>query len=132
MTLADKVLTTENINKCQEECLNNPSFICRSFTFDSFLKTCSLSHHSRRSISGTNLVKSASNKIYEVSTCFDGKFSENCCQQSNCWPKINMIHVIFYFFRDKKKEISFFSVFPWSVYFFKKNYHNQLSDEISF
>ncbi|XP_074595259.1 uncharacterized protein LOC141850520 [Brevipalpus obovatus] len=71
MVQQDRIFLTDSIVKCQEECLQNPNFICRSFNYDPISRTCSLSHHSRRSVSGTGLMKSPSSIVYEVSTCFD-------------------------------------------------------------
>uniref|UniRef100_T1K7E7 ZP domain-containing protein n=1 Tax=Tetranychus urticae TaxID=32264 RepID=T1K7E7_TETUR len=71
LILSDKTIITANATTCQDECLNSQNFICRSFTFDSVSLTCSLSHHTRRSVPGAALLKTPSSIVYEISTCFD-------------------------------------------------------------
>ncbi|XP_074595258.1 uncharacterized protein LOC141850519 [Brevipalpus obovatus] len=71
MVQQDRIFLTDSIVKCQEECLHNPNFTCRSFTYDSVDKTCSLNHHTHHSILDTILVKSFTSVLYEVSACFD-------------------------------------------------------------
>lgn len=83
--LTEKLLITSSLEDCQSECLSSPStststsssssnigFTCRSFTYESSSRTCSLSHHSSKSSS--SLVKSNSSHVYfEISSCFEGK-----------------------------------------------------------
>ncbi|RWS31259.1 hypothetical protein B4U80_01867 [Leptotrombidium deliense] len=75
LVLADRFLFTDDVQNCEEECMHNKHFICRSFTYESTTKTCALSHHSKRSYSNGAVIRSATHTFYEVSTCFEGKQS---------------------------------------------------------
>ena len=73
--LADSILTSDSKEQCEASCMASQEFICRSYTWDSATRLCSLSHHTRRSLPSGALVKSFTSTLYEISNCFEGKLA---------------------------------------------------------
>lgn len=69
-------MTAGSPSQCESQCINATQFICRSFAYDPLTKTCSLSHHNRRSIPQASLARMPSASYFEISTCFDGEFHQ--------------------------------------------------------
>lgn len=70
--LTEKIIITNSIEECQSECMaDTAGFVCRSFTYESGTRTCSLSHHSSKS---SPLVKSSTHVYFEISSCFERKY----------------------------------------------------------
>lgn len=64
-----------NRTECEDKCLGEFSFVCRSATYDSALRTCSLSRFTRRT--HPELLEDDHNADYLENTCLNGKFFRN-------------------------------------------------------
>lgn len=66
-----KEIMVANRTECEDKCLGEFSFVCRSATFDSALRTCSLSRFTRRT--HPELLEDDHNADYLENTCLNGK-----------------------------------------------------------
>ncbi|XP_055379401.1 uncharacterized protein LOC129610746 isoform X3 [Condylostylus longicornis] len=66
-----KELTAANRSDCEDKCLNEFSFVCRSANFDSTLRTCSLSRFTRRT--HPELLEDDPNSDYLENTCLNAE-----------------------------------------------------------
>lgn len=64
-------ITAANRSDCEDKCLNEFSFVCRSANFDSSLRSCSLSRFTRRT--HPELLEDDPNSDYLENTCLNGK-----------------------------------------------------------
>jgi len=64
-----------NVFCCFRRCLNEYSFICRSATYDTALRSCSLSRFTRRT--HPELLEDDPNSDYLENTCLNGIFLSN-------------------------------------------------------
>lgn len=69
-----KEIMVANRTECEDKCLGEFSFVCRSATYDSALRTCSLSRFTRRT--HPDLLEDDHNADYLENTCLNGLF--NC------------------------------------------------------
>lgn len=65
-------MTAANRSDCEDKCLNEFSFVCRSANFDSTLRSCSLSRFTRRT--HPELLEDDPNSDYLENTCLNGNF----------------------------------------------------------
>lgn len=63
-------MTAANRSDCEDKCLNEFSFVCRSANFDSTLRSCSLSRFTRRT--HPELLEDDPNSDYLENTCLNG------------------------------------------------------------
>lgn len=63
-------ITAANRSDCEDKCLNEFSFVCRSANFDSSLRSCSLSRFTRRT--HPELLEDDPNSDYLENTCLNG------------------------------------------------------------
>ncbi|CAO1318099.1 unnamed protein product [Diamesa hyperborea] len=66
-----KEITAANRSDCEDKCLNEFSFVCRSANFDSTLRSCSLSRFTRRT--HPELLEDDSNSDYLENTCLNAE-----------------------------------------------------------
>lgn len=66
-----KEIMVTNRTECEDKCLGEFSFVCRSATYDSALRTCSLSRFTRRT--HPELLEDDHNADYLENTCLNGK-----------------------------------------------------------
>lgn len=114
--LQERILLAATLIDCQNECLMNEAFTCRSFTYESESKTCSLSHHTTKSQA---LTRSLSHVYYEVSACFEGKGCESVRK-----PHTSVICVCKSITRNFANDPSFrklslipLTCYPWTIFF---------------
>ncbi|XP_058789916.1 uncharacterized protein LOC131663486 isoform X2 [Phymastichus coffea] len=69
-----KEITAANRTDCEEKCLNEHQFICRSATYDSTLRSCTMSRFTRRT--HPELLEDNANSEYLENTCLN---AENRC-----------------------------------------------------
>lgn len=67
-----KEIMVANRTECEDKCLNEFSFVCRSATYDSALRTCSLSRFTRRT--HPELLEDDHNADYLENTCLNGQY----------------------------------------------------------
>lgn len=67
-------ITAANRSDCEDKCLNEFSFVCRSANFDSNLRSCSLSRFTRRT--HPELMEDDPNSDYLENTCLNGTAAE--------------------------------------------------------
>lgn len=77
-----KEMIAANRTDCEDKCLNEFTFVCRSATYDSASKTCWLSRFTRRS--HPELLEEDPSSDYLENTCLNGK--RRC---SRLWRVIN-------------------------------------------
>lgn len=65
-----KEIMVANRTECEDKCLGEFSFVCRSATYDSSLRTCSLSRFTRRT--HPELLEDDHNADYLENTCLNG------------------------------------------------------------
>lgn len=70
-----KEITAANRSDCEDKCLNEFSFVCRSANFDSTLRSCTLSRFTRRT--HPELLEDDPNSDYLENTCLNGE-DGNC------------------------------------------------------
>lgn len=63
-------MTASNRTECEDKCLNEFSFVCRSATFDSTMRTCILSRFTRRT--HPELLVDDPDSDYLENTCLNG------------------------------------------------------------
>lgn len=66
-----KEITAANRSDCEDKCLNEFSFVCRSANFDSNLRSCALSRFTRRT--HPELLEDDPNSDYLENTCLNGE-----------------------------------------------------------
>lgn len=66
-------ITAANRSDCEDKCLNEFSFVCRSANFDSTMRTCSLSRFTRRT--HPELLEDDPNSDYLENTCLNGNIN---------------------------------------------------------
>ncbi|KAL5290170.1 hypothetical protein ACFFRR_009869 [Megaselia abdita] len=66
-----KEITAANRSDCEDKCLNEFSFVCRSANFDSTMRTCSLSRFTRRT--HPELLEDDPNSDYLENTCLNAE-----------------------------------------------------------
>lgn len=66
-----KEMIAANRTDCEDKCLNEFTFVCRSATYDSASKTCWLSRFTRRS--HPELLEEDPSSDYLENTCLNGK-----------------------------------------------------------
>lgn len=66
-----KEVTASNRTECEDKCLNEFSFVCRSATFDAGMRMCSLSRYTRRT--HPDLLVDDAESDYLENTCLNGK-----------------------------------------------------------
>lgn len=66
-------ITAANRSDCEDKCLNEFSFVCRSANYDSNLRSCSLSRFTRRT--HPELMEDDPNSDYLENTCLNGKYN---------------------------------------------------------
>lgn len=86
-------ITAANRSDCEDKCLNEFSFVCRSANFDSSLRSCSLSRFTRRT--HPELLEDDPNSDYLENTCLNGM-----CNQGDECQKFNLIVADFVLVRD--------------------------------
>lgn len=64
-------ITAANRSDCEDKCLNEFSFVCRSANYDSNLRSCSLTRYTRRT--HPELLEDDPNSDYLENTCLNGK-----------------------------------------------------------
>lgn len=62
--------TAANRSDCEDKCLNEYSFVCRSANFDSNLRSCSMTRYTRRT--HPELLEDDPNSDYLENTCLNG------------------------------------------------------------
>lgn len=67
-----KEMTAANRTECEDRCLNEFSFVCRSASYDSAMRMCYLSRFTRRT--HPELLEDDANSDYLENTCLNGKF----------------------------------------------------------
>lgn len=67
-----KEMTASNRSECEDKCLNEFSFVCRSASFDSSMRMCTLSRFTRRT--HPELLEDDPNSDYLENTCLNGSF----------------------------------------------------------
>lgn len=65
-----KEIMVANRTECEDKCLGEFSFVCRSATYDSALRSCSLSRFTRRT--HPELLEDDHNADYLENTCLNG------------------------------------------------------------
>jgi len=88
-----KEMIAANRTDCEDKCLNEFTFVCRSATYDSASKTCWLSRFTRRS--HPELLEEDPSSDYLENTCLNGNkrnVLENNIINNNC----NIFFKIFY------------------------------------
>lgn len=80
-----KEITAANRSDCEDKCLSEFSFVCRSANFDSTMRTCTLSRFTRRT--HPELLEDDPNSDYLENTCLNGKQYEKHFQK--WWMKSN-------------------------------------------
>lgn len=65
-----KEITAANRTDCEDKCLSEFSFVCRSANFDSTLRSCTLSRFTRRT--HPELLEDDPNSDYLENTCLNG------------------------------------------------------------
>lgn len=66
-----KEITAANRSECEDKCLSEFSFVCRSANFDSTLHSCTLSRFTRRT--HPELLEDDPNSDYLENTCLNGE-----------------------------------------------------------
>lgn len=66
-----KEFTVANRTACEDKCLNEFSFVCRSATYDVSMRSCLLSRFTRRT--HPELLEDDANSDYLENTCLNGK-----------------------------------------------------------
>lgn len=66
-----KEITAANRSDCEDKCLNEFSFVCRSANFDSTMRSCTLSRFTRRT--HPELMEDDPNSDYLENTCLNGE-----------------------------------------------------------
>lgn len=69
-----KEIMVANRTECEDKCLGEFSFVCRSATYDSALRTCSLSRFTRRT--HPELLEDDHNADYLENTCLNGELRD--------------------------------------------------------
>lgn len=80
-----KEMTAGNRSECEDKCLNEFSFVCRSATFDLGARTCTLSRFTRRT--HPELLEDDPESDYLENTCLNGKWTLD-----NVWQLLNFLH----------------------------------------
>lgn len=70
-----KEITAANRTDCEDKCLNEFSFVCRSANFDSTLRSCSLSRFTRRT--HPELLEDDPNSDYLENTCLTREYMKH-------------------------------------------------------
>lgn len=65
-----KEVTASNRTECEDKCLNEFSFVCRSATFDAGMRMCTLSRYTRRT--HPDLLIDDAESDYLENTCLNG------------------------------------------------------------
>lgn len=71
-----KEVAATNRSDCEDRCLNEFSFVCRSATFDSSARTCSMTRFTRRT--HPDLLVDAPSADYLENTCLNGECASRC------------------------------------------------------
>lgn len=80
-----KEITAANRSDCEDKCLSEFSFVCRSSNFDSTLRSCTLSRFTRRT--HPELLEDDPNSDYLENTCLNGEQSaREMCRVINFFP----------------------------------------------
>lgn len=83
--------TAANRSDCEDKCLNEYSFVCRSANFDSNLRSCSMTRYTRRT--HPELLEDDPNSDYLENTCLNGININSICASSLLSHKPNQAHV---------------------------------------
>lgn len=70
-----KGMQANNRTECEDKCLNEFSFVCRSASFDSVMHMCMLSRFTRRT--HPELLEDDPNSDYLENMCLNGKMNAN-------------------------------------------------------
>lgn len=65
-----KEMMASNRTECEDKCLNEFSFVCRSATYDAAMRTCTLSRFTRRT--HPELLEDDPDSDYLENTCLNG------------------------------------------------------------
>lgn len=71
-----KEVIASNRTECEDKCLDEFSFVCRSASFDASLRSCSLSRFTRRT--HPELLEDDPNSDYLENTCLTGNIKKKC------------------------------------------------------